>query len=530
MALTKPKLSQNIDTDISVFTDPILVLHQGSTLANVDTGFLFNRANGLVNNVAIYWSESTKSFITAFTDSTGAPDANVNVVSYANLRANVTTVESIYTTSGVYWSANGQAWSSGGGAFSRVAVTGGNTIQANAEGLSTITLVGGTGISIVADATTDTLTFTTVSTAESIWVTDHDSGLVTEAVVLSEDNGLVSDGVVDEYDLGTITITGVVTGDTIAVNSMPGDRLITGTDISVGNITAAGDLTFTGTGERIIGDFSNATISNRLMFQTSTTNGPTNIYAIPNGTGTTAVFSVSTSSDPNNSSIGQLAQTATDLRIQNVLTGTGSYLPVTIYTGGSERVKIDATTGNVVITPTTTSTTTTTGALVIAGGIGVGGNIVLNGSIGIGINPGAKIDIKGLSRSSIGTGTGAGGAGYAFYQFGTSATTTENWHIGTEGDGTFRFYNGNFGAGTERVRITADGHFVPAANVTYDLGSASLRWRNIYTGDLNLSNGRGDYTIVEGEDDLFLYNNRTGKTYKFVIQEVDPSIVPPKLR
>jgi hypothetical protein len=242
MALTKPKLSQNIDTDISVFTDPILVLHQGSTLANVDTGFLLNRANGLVNNVAIYWSEGTKSFVTAFTDSTGAPDSNVNVLSYANLRSNVTTVESIYTASGVYWSGNGQAWSSGGGAFSQVRVTGGNTILANAEGVSTLTIVGGSGITVTADPNTDTLTFTTVSTAESIWVTDHDSGLVTDAVVLSEDNGLITDGITDEYDLGTITITGVITGDTISVNSIPGDRLITGTDISVGNISAAGNV------------------------------------------------------------------------------------------------------------------------------------------------------------------------------------------------------------------------------------------------------------------------------------------------
>ena len=65
---------------------------------------------------------------------------------------------------------------------------------------------------------------------------------------------------------------------------------------------------------------------------------------------------------------------------------------------------------------------------------------------------------------------------------------------------------------------------------TYDLGTSSLRWRDIYTGDLNLSNeGRtndvdgtwGNYTIQEGESDLFLINNRTGKKYKFLLQEVD---------
>ena len=83
--------------------------------------------------------------------------------------------------------------------------------------------------------------------------------------------------------------------------------------------------------------------------------------------------------------------------------------------------------------------------------------------------------------------------------------------------------------GTERLRIDSSGHVLPASNDTYDLGSSSLRWRDIYTGDLNLSNeGKtndvdgtwGNYTIQEGESDLFLINNRSGKKYKFNLTEV----------
>ena len=83
--------------------------------------------------------------------------------------------------------------------------------------------------------------------------------------------------------------------------------------------------------------------------------------------------------------------------------------------------------------------------------------------------------------------------------------------------------------GTERLRIDSSGHVLPAANDTYDLGSSSLRWKDIYTGDLNLSNeGKsndvdgtwGNYTIQEGESDLFLINNRNGKKYKFNLTEV----------
>jgi hypothetical protein len=80
------------------------------------------------------------------------------------------------------------------------------------------------------------------------------------------------------------------------------------------------------------------------------------------------------------------------------------------------------------------------------------------GNVGIGIAaPATKLDTKGRVRSSIGTGTGSGGAGYALYEFGSSTTDTENWQIGSDGDGTFRFYNQSYGSGIERMRLTADG-------------------------------------------------------------------------
>ena len=73
------------------------------------------------------------------------------------------------------------------------------------------------------------------------------------------------------------------------------------------------------------------------------------------------------------------------------------------------------------------------------------------------------------------------------------------------------------------------GNVAPSANNTYDLGTTSERWANLYTHDLHLSNkGQqndvdstwGDYTIQEGHEDLFLINNRTGKKFKFNLTEV----------
>jgi hypothetical protein len=71
-------------------------------------------------------------------------------------------------------------------------------------------------------------------------------------------------------------------------------------------------------------------------------------------------------------------------------------------------------------------------------------------------------------------------------------------------------------------------HLTPTVTNSSDLGSSTHRWRNVYTNDLHLSNGIGDYTVVEGEEELYLHNNRTGKSFKFALIPVDPSEVPPR--
>jgi len=83
--------------------------------------------------------------------------------------------------------------------------------------------------------------------------------------------------------------------------------------------------------------------------------------------------------------------------------------------------------------------------------------------------------------------------------------------------------------GADKIYMKDDGTFYPTTNNQSDLGTSSYRWKNIYTMDLNLSNEGGvndvdgtwgNYTIQEGESDLFLINNRSGKKYKFNLTEV----------
>ena len=93
------------------------------------------------------------------------------------------------------------------------------------------------------------------------------------------------------------------------------------------------------------------------------------------------------------------------------------------------------------------------------------------------------------------------------------------------------FKTGASEAAAGKIKVTSAGHLFPMADDSYDLGGASNQWRNIYTGDLHLSNmskdignivdgSKGDWTIQEGSSDLFLINNNSGKKYKFNLTEV----------
>jgi hypothetical protein len=116
-----------------------------------------------------------------------------------------------------------------------------------------------------------------------------------------------------------------------------------------GTVNQTSNLSFTGTGQRITGDFSNSTIANRVGFQTSTTNGSTNLFSIPNGTGAQSGFFARNSSDANNNAWTGIYSNATESSLAAGISGTGSYLPLTMLTGGSERMRI--TTAGVVELP-----------------------------------------------------------------------------------------------------------------------------------------------------------------------------------
>ena len=75
------------------------------------------------------------------------------------------------------------------------------------------------------------------------------------------------------------------------------------------------------------------------------------------------------------------------------------------------------------------------------------------------------------------------------------------------------------------------GSVYPNGSNQYDLGSQANPWRDLYIGDLKLSNEtreegndvdgtKGNWTIQEGESDLYIINNKNGKKYKFALEEI----------
>jgi hypothetical protein len=68
---------------------------------------------------------------------------------------------------------------------------------------------------------------------------------------------------------------------------------------------------------------------------------------------------------------------------------------------------------------------------------------------------------------------------------------------------------------------TVAGDILPAGDNTANLGSGAKRWANVYTADLHLRNDRGNWTVIEEEDYLSIVNNKNGKKYKFVLEEIE---------
>lgn len=105
---------------------------------------------------------------------------------------------------------------------------------------------------------------------------------------------------------------------------------------------------YTGAAPRIRGDFSTATLENRLAFQSSVVNGSTQVTTIPNGTSAISGYHAYDASDPNNAALMQMIFDGTVFRFVSTKNGTGVAKPISFWTDGTPRVRIENN-GNVLI-------------------------------------------------------------------------------------------------------------------------------------------------------------------------------------
>jgi hypothetical protein len=116
------------------------------------------------------------------------------------------------------------------------------------------------------------------------------------------------------------------------------------------------------------------------------------------------------------------------------------------------------------------------------------------------------------------------------------------WHTGIRmgaqpGYGGIRFYNNEdlsgvlFSIGMGDGNVRSHTNLLPSSNNSFNLGSASLGWANVYTNDLHLSNmnkpegndidgTKGTWTIQEGAENLYIINNNNGKKFKISLEEI----------
>ena len=173
-----------------------------------------------------------------------------------------------------------------------------------------------------------------------------------------------------------------------------------------------------------------------------------------------------------------------------------------------------------------------------------------NGKVGIGWNaPTAALSV--LDSDNTTTNQGLGGVrvhrpndanqyGYIDYNYGGGGLLIGSNYTGYGASSTrageIYFYQHNTSAQAAPIRlasyIDSYGHFLPGADASYDLGGNAKRWRNVYTTDLHLSNESkeggndvdgttGNWTVQEGAENLYLINNKTGKKYKFALEEIE---------
>ena len=318
--------------------------------------------------------------------------------------------------------------------------------------------------------------------------------------------------------LASATITGASTiGTTLGVTGM--STLSGGIDVESGRLAVAdggagvtmnGTLAVTGTG-LITGA---TTLSSSLTVVGATILKEDFTILHPTTGGTTLIFDAVTG----NMSVGGQCEVNSYIATNSTITAAGM---ATLNGGISvESGKLAVANGGDGVTMN--GTLAVTGMSTLNGGIDVesgrlavtdgGGGVTMNGTLAV---TGAST----LSSTLVVAGTTTlNGAAVL-----NAGIDVESGRLAISNGGGGVTMNGTLGvtgsltAGSGRFL----GNVLPDADMTYNMGSTTLRWANVYTGDLHLRNDRGNWTMIEEAEYLSIRNNLTGKLFKLVLEPVE---------
>ena len=486
--LTVNGTSTTLDTVNTIIEDPILLLAKDQTgSAAFDIGFVGERGDD--TNIAWIWDENESQFAAGFTSGDGSGNT-ITLSSYADLRANDITAVGISLSGNVTGPLNVT-----GAIEASTSITAGTTVTATgnvaggnittggameATGLissgTTITATGNVaGGNLTTAAAMDSATINTTgeATLASAIVSDLTSG----RVVLAGTAGAIEDNGNFTFDGSTAAVTGAITASTTitATGNVAGGNIttagavdatgdVTGANLKTGNITiATDDITSAGTAITVNQDAQDVDfiVEGSSNANLLTIDAGTDTIVIGSATTTTGATLKVDSTDSQMIPVGTTAQRPTGvtgmIRFNSTLDQFEFYDSNSWTTAGSDFTVIASETfsgDNSTTAFTLGSTQTTASCIVSINGVvqepttayGVSGTTLTFTEAPL---AGDTIEVREITTTSTILGLASDDT--------TSSVTTEDG-----GD------------------VAVKGNIIPTANATYDLGSATERWNDLY--------------------------------------------------